>query len=239
MADEQEKTEKPAKAAKTPRAEKAPKGERAERPEKGKKKKGEAGEAAAAAPAEAAPPETPTPPRLRERYRKEVVAALRERFHYGYPMQVPRLEKITLNVGLGEAIQNAKLLEAAATELGRITGQKAVITRARKAIANFRLREGLSIGCTVTLRRERMWEFMDRLVNVALPRVRDFRGVSPRSFDGRGNYTLGLREQIIFPEIDYDKVEKVHGMNITFVTTARTDEEGRALLSELGMPFRA
>jgi large subunit ribosomal protein L5 len=238
MADEQEKPEKPAKAARTPRAEKAPKGERAERQEKGKKKKGEAGEAAAA-PAEAAPPETPTPPRLRERYRKEVVAALRERFRYGNPMQVPRLEKITLNVGLGEAIQNAKLLEAAATELGRITGQKAVITRARKAIANFRLREGLSIGCTVTLRRERMWEFMDRLVNVALPRVRDFRGVSPRSFDGRGNYTLGLREQIIFPEIDYDKVEKVHGMNITFVTTARTDEEGRALLSELGMPFRA
>ncbi len=244
MADEQgkaEKPEKPAKAAKTPRAEKAPKGEakgaKGERAQKGRKK-GEAPEANAAA-TEAAPAETPTPPRLRERYRNDVVPRLRQRFSYGNPMQVPRLEKITLNVGLGEAIQNAKLLEAAATELGRISGQKAVITRARKAIANFKLREGLSIGCSVTLRRERMWEFLDRLVNVALPRVRDFRGVSPHSFDGRGNYTLGLREQIIFPEVDYDKVEKVHGMNVTFVTTARTDEEGRALLSELGMPFRA
>jgi large subunit ribosomal protein L5 len=153
-------------------------------------------------------------------------------------MQVPRLEKISVNVGLGEAIQNQKLIEAAASELSALTGQKPVITRAKKAIANFKLREGLAIGCMVTLRRFRMWEFLDRLINIALPRVRDFRGVSPKGFDGRGSYTLGLREQIIFPEIDYDKVEKVHGLNITLVTTAPTDEEARELLRGLGMPFR-
>jgi large subunit ribosomal protein L5 len=177
-------------------------------------------------------------PRLLAEYRERVAPALRERFAYGNPMQVPRVAKISVNVGLGEAIQNQKLVEAAAAQLAAITGQKAVITRAKKAIANFKLREGLAIGTMVTLRRERMWEFLDRLINIALPRVRDFRGISPKGFDGRGSYTLGLREQIIFPEIDYDKVEKVHGMNITIVTTAPTDDEARELLRGLGMPFR-
>jgi large subunit ribosomal protein L5 len=177
-------------------------------------------------------------PRLLKRYRDKAVPALRERFGYKNPMQMPRVSKITVNVGLGEALTNAKLLEAAVSELGQITGQKAVITKAKKSIANFRLREGQAIGCMVTLRRSRMWEFLDRAVNVALPRVRDFRGLSPRSFDGRGNYTLGVTEQIIFPEVDYDKVERIRGLNITITTTARTDDEGRALLTELGMPFR-
>ena len=177
-------------------------------------------------------------PRLLVEYRNKVAPALRERFAYTNAMQIPRLTKISLNVGLGEAIQNQKLIEAAAAQLGAITGQKPVITRAKKAIANFKLREGLAIGCMVTLRRERMWEFLDRLINIALPRVRDFRGISPKGFDGRGSYTLGLREQIIFPEIDYDKVEKVHGLNITLVTTAQNDEEARELLRGLGLPFR-
>jgi large subunit ribosomal protein L5 len=177
-------------------------------------------------------------PRLLAEYRQRVAPALRERFAYGNPMQVPRLAKISLNIGLGEAIQNQKLMEAASAQLAALSGQKPVVTRAKKAIANFKLREGLAIGCMVTLRRERMWEFLDRLINIALPRVRDFRGVSARGFDGRGSYTLGLREQIIFPEIDYDKVEKVHGLNITIVTTAPTDEEARELLRGLGMPFR-
>ena len=178
-------------------------------------------------------------PRLLELYRTEAVPHLQERFRYRNPMRVPTLEQITVNVGLGEALENARLLEAAVEELALITGQRPVVTKARKSIANFKLREGQSIGCSVTLRRVRMWEFLDRLLNVALPRVRDFRGVSPRAFDGRGNYTVGIREQIIFPEVDYDKVEKVHGMNVTIVTTAPTDEEGRALLAELGMPFRS
>jgi large subunit ribosomal protein L5 len=182
-------------------------------------------------------PKPPTP-RLLVRYRDNVVPELQKRFSYSSPMQVPKLVSITLNVGLGEAIQNAKLLEAAANELGAITGQKAVITKSRKAIANFRLRENQSIGCMVTLRRNRMYEFLDRLMNVSLPRVRDFRGVSRKSFDGRGNYTMGVREQFIFPEVDYDKVERVHGLNVSIVTTARNDEEGAALLTELGMPFR-
>jgi large subunit ribosomal protein L5 len=177
-------------------------------------------------------------PRLLEKYRSDVTPALQKRFSYANPMQVPRVVKVTLNVGLGEAQQNAKLLESAAEELATITGQKAVITRAKKAIANFRLRENQAIGCMVTLRRARMFEFLDRLINVALPRVRDFRGVSPRGFDGRGNYTLGLREQIIFPEIEYDKVEKIRGMNVSIVTTASSDEEGFELLKALGMPFR-
>jgi large subunit ribosomal protein L5 len=177
-------------------------------------------------------------PRLLERYRTHAVPALQKRFRYSNPMQVPRVEKITLNVGMGEALTNARLLEAAVEELGQISGQKPVITKSRKAIANFRLRENQSIGCMVTLRRYRMYEFLDRLVNVALPRVRDFRGVSPSGFDGRGNFSLGIREQIIFPEVNYDKVEKAHGMNVTIGTTAKTDEEGRALLAELGMPFR-
>ncbi len=178
-------------------------------------------------------------PRLLERYREKVVPELRERFKYQNDMEVPRLVKVSVNVGLGEALTNAKLLEAAAAELSLITGQKAVITKAKKSIANFRLREGQSIGCTVTLRRDRMWEFLDRLINIALPRVRDFRGVSPKALDGRGNYTLGLTEQIIFPEVDYDKVERVRGLNVSIVTTARRDEEGLELLRGLGMPFRA
>ncbi len=184
-------------------------------------------------------PEAGYAPGLLQRYRQEVAPKLRERFAYKNPMQIPKLTQITVNVGLGEAMQNARLLESAVEELSQITGQKAVITKSKKPIANFKLREGQSIGCCVTLRRDRMWEFLDRLTNVALPRVRDFRGISPKAFDGRGNFTLGLREQIIFPEIQYDQVEKVHGMNITVVTTARTDEEGRALLAELGMPFRS
>jgi large subunit ribosomal protein L5 len=177
-------------------------------------------------------------PRLQEMYKAAVAPELQKRFSYKSAMQVPRIVKVTLNVGLGEATQNPKLLDAAAEELARMTGQKPIIQKAKKAIANFRLRENQKIGVTVTLRRARMWEFLDRLVNVALPRVRDFRGVSPRAFDGRGNYTLGLREQIIFPEVDYDKVEKIRGLNVTIVTTATTDEEGLALLTGLGMPFR-
>ncbi|HTO69530.1 MAG TPA: 50S ribosomal protein L5 [Myxococcota bacterium] len=177
-------------------------------------------------------------PRLLETYRSAVAPALQKRFSYKSPMQVPKLVKITLNVGLGEATQNPKLLDAAAEEIARMTGQKPIIQKSKKAIANFRLRENQRIGVTVTLRRQRMWEFFDRLVNVALPRVRDFRGVSPRAFDGRGNYTLGVREQIIFPEIDYDRVEKIRGLNVSIVTTAKTDEEGLALLTGLGMPFR-
>jgi len=177
-------------------------------------------------------------PRMLERYRSQVIPALREQFQYRNVMQVPRVSKVTLNVGLGEALQNGKLLESAASELGTITGQKPVITRARKSIANFKLREGQAIGVMVTLRRERMWEFLDRAINVALPRVRDFRGVSPKSFDGRGNYTFGILEQLIFPEIDYDKVDQVRGMNISISTTAPNDDEGRALLAGLGMPFR-
>jgi large subunit ribosomal protein L5 len=178
------------------------------------------------------------PPRLLEYYRSECVPKMMQEFRYQSPMQVPRLEKVVVNLGLGEAIQNIKLLESAASELAAITGQKAVVTRAKKSIAAFKLREGMPIGCMVTLRRHRMYDFFDKLVNVVLPRVRDFRGVSERAFDGRGNYTLGIREQIIFPEIDYDKIDKVKGMNITIVTTAPTDEEGKFLLNLMGLPFR-
>ncbi len=178
-------------------------------------------------------------PRLRETYRDQVVPALMKEFGYGNLMQVPRLERIVLNVGMGEAIQNVKLLESAANELGIITGQKPVTTRAKKAIAGFKLRQGMPIGAKVTLRSRRMWEFLDRLISLALPRIRDFRGISPKAFDGRGNYTLGLKEQLIFPEIEYDSVASIHGMDITIVTTARTNDEGKALLKHLGMPFRA
>jgi large subunit ribosomal protein L5 len=178
-------------------------------------------------------------PRLKEAYRNQIVPALMKEFGYGNPMQVPRLERIVLNVGMGEAIQNVKLLESAAEELGVITGQRAVITRAKKAISGFKLRQGVPIGAKATLRGDRMYEFLDRLVSIALPRIRDFRGISPKAFDGRGNYTLGLKEQLIFPEIKYDHVASIHGMDITFVTTARTNDEGKALLRELGMPFRA
>lgn len=176
--------------------------------------------------------------RLRERYEKEVAPALMTEFGIGNRMAAPKLHKIVVNMGVGEATQNAKLLEGAERELAAICGQKPVVTKAKKSIAAFKLREGMSIGVCVTLRGERMYEFFDRLVNVALPRVRDFRGVSPKAFDGRGNYTLGLRDQILFPEIDYAKVDKVKGMNITIVTTARGDEQGRSLLRRMGMPFR-
>lgn len=178
-------------------------------------------------------------PRLRERYKKEVVAALMKRFKYTSPMQVPRLERIVVNMGLGAAVGNPKIIDSAVVELASITGQKPVVTRAKKAIANFKLREGLPIGVKVTLRRERMWEFLDRLLNLALPRVRDFRGTSPKAFDGAGNYTLGLREQVVFPEIEFDKVDAIKGMNVTFVTTADTNEEAKELLAQLGMPFRS
>lgn len=177
--------------------------------------------------------------RLRAHYEKEVVPALMKRFGYKNRMQVPRLEKIILNVGLGEATQDAKLLDAAVKEIATITGQRPVVTRAKKSIAGFKLREGMPVGCMVTLRRERMYEFLDRLVNAALPQIRDFKGVSPKAFDGRGNYSLGIREQFIFPEIEYDKVEKVHGMDVVIVTTARTNDEGKTLLTEMGMPFRS
>lgn len=177
-------------------------------------------------------------PRLWEYYRSECVPRMMQEFKYTSPMQVPRLCKVVINLGLGEAIQNIKLLETATQELATVTGQKPVVTRARKSIAAFKLREGMPIGCMVTLRRDRMYYFFDKLVNVVLPRVRDFRGVSERAFDGRGNYTLGIKEQIIFPEIDYDKIDKVKGMNITVVTTAATDEEGKYLLKLLGLPFR-
>lgn len=176
--------------------------------------------------------------RLTEKYRSEVVPALMKQFSYKSTMQVPKLEKIVINVGLGEAIQNAKLLDSVVNEIRDITGQSVLVTRARKSIATFKLRAGMPIGCMVTLRRDRMYEFFDRLVNASLPRIRDFKGVSPKAFDGRGNYSLGLKEQIIFPEIDYDKVDAIHGMDITFVTSARTDEEGRSLLKLMGMPFR-
>ena len=178
-------------------------------------------------------------PRMRSRYEKEGVPALMKRFGYTNRMQVPRLQKVVVNMGLGEAVANPKLVDAAVIELTAVAGQKPIVTRAKKAIATFKLREGMPIGAMVTLRRERMWEFVDRLISLALPRVRDFRGTSPRAFDGAGNYTLGLREQIVFPEIDFDKVEKIKGMNITFVTTAETDEEAKELLTTLGMPFRS
>ena len=177
-------------------------------------------------------------PRVLEAYRSEVVPKLSDEFGYKNKHQVPTLKKIVVNVGLGEAAANPKLLESATVELANITGQKPVTRRARKSIANFKLRQGQQIGCMVTLRGARMWEFFDRLVNVSLPQVRDFKGASPKAFDGRGNYSLGIREQIIFPEVDYDKVERITGLNVTMVTTANTDAEGKALLAHLGMPFR-
>jgi large subunit ribosomal protein L5 len=177
--------------------------------------------------------------RLKEHYQKKVIAALTKEFSYKNVMAVPKIEKISLNIGMGEATQNPKLMDGALNELGQIAGQKPVVTKARKSIAAFKLRENMAIGCTVTLRGSRMYEFFDRLVNVSLPRVRDFRGVSTKSFDGRGNYTLGIKDQLIFPEIDYNKVDKLKGMNICITTTAKTDAEGLALLKQLGMPFRA
>jgi large subunit ribosomal protein L5 len=177
--------------------------------------------------------------RLKDHYKKTAVPALMKEFNYPNVMAVPRVERVTVNIGMGEATQNPKLMDGALAELTQIAGQKPVVTKARKSIAAFKLRTGMSIGCMVTLRGDRMYEFLDRLVNVALPRVRDFRGVSTKSFDGRGNYTLGIKDQLLFPEIDYNKVEKIKGMNICIVTTARTDAEGMALLRQLGMPFRS
>lgn len=176
--------------------------------------------------------------RLMERYQNDVVKSFVEKFNYSSSMQAPKVEKIVLNIGVGDAVSNSKLLDEAVNELTLITGQKPVITRAKKSIAGFKLREGAPIGCKVTLRGERMYEFLDKLVNISLPRVRDFRGVSNNSFDGRGNYTLGIKEQLIFPEINFDKVNKLRGMDIVFVTTAKSDEEGRELLAQLGMPFK-
>lgn len=175
---------------------------------------------------------------LYETYKNEIVPKLKETFQYKNVMQVPKIEKVVLNMGLGEAIKNAKILESAAAELTQISGQKPVITRAKKSVAAFKLREGMPIGCTVTLRRDKMWDFINRLINVSLPRIRDFRGISGKAFDGNGNYTLGIREHIIFPEIQYDKIDQIKGMNVTLVTTAKTDEEGKELLKLLGMPFR-
>lgn len=234
MAEKKEKTEKtkeakggeqkkaPAKTAKAAAKAKAP----------AEAKKATAGQG------EKRPTEPIPFPRVKKRYLDVAVPALMKEFQYKNPMQAPKLVKVVLNVGLGEAISNAKALEHAADELAKISGQKPVITRARKSIATFKLREGMPIGCMVTLRRERMFEFLDRFITAALPRIRDFKGISSKSFDGRGNYSVGIKEQVIFPEIEIDKVESIHGMDIVIVTTAKTDEEGRALLGHLGMPYR-
>jgi len=203
-----------------------------------KEKKGTSGDSGSKPEAAAKSKGPEGPPRLKVRYTSEIVPALMKHFKYTNIMAVPKLEKIVINMGLGEAIANAKIIDSAADELGKIAGQKPVITRAKKSIANFKLRQNMPIGAAVTLRGAIMYEFLDRLTSVVLPRVRDFRGVSTRSFDGRGNYTLGLRDQLIFPEIPYEKVEKIRGMNVTIVTTARTDDEARELLKELGLPFR-
>ncbi|MCC6336656.1 MAG: 50S ribosomal protein L5 [Myxococcales bacterium] len=224
--------------------EKAPKAEKAEKPEAPKKtaggkrgKKEEAKKAGFAANVEEGLEVKPA--RLKLRYRKEIVPALMKELGLKNPMEVPRVEKVVVNMGLGEALANNKIMESAVDQLGAITGQKPVITRSRKAIANFKLRENQAIGAMVTLRGDRMFEFLDRLINVALPRVRDFKGISPKAFDGRGNYTLGVREQIIFPEINYDQIEKVKGLNVSIVTSAKNDERGLALLKAMGVPFRS
>ena len=234
MADES-KASKP----KPPQGGKAPQGGKPAPGGKPRSGKGGAAAAPAAAPvATRARVTGDVPPRLRDRFRTAVIPALMKERGYTNPFQVPRLEKIVINMGVGEGKENPKILDFATADLQTITGQKPVITRAKKSIANFKLRENVPIGCKVTLRGARMYEFLDRLVNIALPRVRDFKGVGAKSFDGRGNYTLGIKEQIIFPEINYDRIEKIKGMNITIVTTARSDEEGRALLKYMGMPFR-
>jgi large subunit ribosomal protein L5 len=207
----------------------------------GKKSKGGGDRSAGASPS-MAPKVSDTAgiaPRLFDKYKKEVIPALIKQFNYKNPMQVPRLEKIVVNMGLGAAVANPKIIDTAVEELKAMSGQKPVVTRAKKAIANFKLRAGIPIGAMATLRSARMWEFLDRLVTVALPRTRDFKGISRKAFDGKGNYTLGLREQIIFPEINYDKIDAIKGLNVSIVTTAKNDEEGRALLQQLGMPFRA
>src|SRR5580692_3302154 len=223
---------------KTPKQDKEakPKAASGEKRDKGKRGKSEAS-SAAAAPVKSSVDAVPA--RLAGKYREQVIPALTKQFNYKNPMQVPRLQKIVINMGLGAAVANPKIIDSAVQELTAIAAQKPVVTRSKKAIANFKLRAGLPIGAMVTLRRSRMWEFLDRLVTVALPRQRDFKGIPRKAFDGKGNYTLGLREQIIFPEIDYDKIDAIKGLNISFVTTAKSDEEGRALLQQLGMPFRA
>ena len=203
-----------------------------------KEKKAESAAPEAPAGKQAKPKKPSEPSRLKVRYSKEIVPVLMKHFKYTNIMAVPKLEKIVVNMGLGEAIANAKIMDVAVGELGLITGQRAVVTRAKKSIANFKLRQNMPIGAAVTLRGDMMYEFLDRLVSIVLPRVRDFRGVSTRSFDGRGNYTMGLRDQLIFPEISYEKVDKIRGMNVTIVTTARSDDEARELLKQLGMPFR-
>jgi large subunit ribosomal protein L5 len=239
MADKKDKAKETKGGDKKKPAVKAPKASgKLKAPAKTAKKDVEAGEGSQGTAREKpAIVHIPTP-RLKQRYFDVAVPALMKEFNYKNSMQAPKLVKIVLNVGMGEAIANAKALDHAADELGKITGQRPVITRAKKSIATFKLREGMSIGCMVTLRRERMYEFLDRFMNAALPRIRDFKGVSSKSFDGRGNYTVGIKEQVIFPEIEYDKVDSVHGLDIVIVTTAKTDEEGRALLGHLGMPYR-
>ncbi len=232
MADKKDKT----KETKSGERKAAPKA--AAKPKASTKKEGKAPEGAHEAPAKKGVQESIPVPRLKKRYHEVVVPAMMKAFSYKNPMQAPKLVKVVLNVGMGEAISNAKALDFAAEELGKITGQRPVITRARKSIATFKLREGMPIGCMVTLRRERMFEFLDRFISAALPRIRDFKGVSSKSFDGRGNYTLGIKEQVIFPEIEIDKVDSIHGLDIVIVTTAKTDEEGRALLGHMGMPYR-
>jgi large subunit ribosomal protein L5 len=230
MADTDQHQAKAAKAEKAPKADKAPKGDKPARAEAAAKKDG--GEKKPRA------PEERVTPRLKTHFDQNVRKQLAEQFGYTNPMQVPRLQKIVLNMGIGEGVSDRKKVEAAAADLALIAGQKAVITNARKSIATYKLREGQSIGCKVTLRKARMYEFIDRLINIALPRVRDFRGLNPKSFDGRGNYTLGLKEHIIFPEIDYDKAAEIWGMDITVCTTARSDDEARALLAAFNFPFR-
>src|SRR5512143_2552241 len=232
MADEKKPEEKKPKAAAKP--EKAPKGGKA-----GKAGKGEEGAKGGRGAVETGRPTGPAEkPRLAKFYEQSVRPALMDKFKYRSVMQAPRFVKIVINMGVGDSLQDQKLMEAAANELGAIAGQRPTVRRAKKSISNFKLREGVPVGCAVTLRGSRMYEFYDRLINVAVPRIRDFRGLNPRSFDGRGNYTVGLTEQIIFPEINYDKVAKVRGMDVTIVTTARTDEEGRELLRLMSMPFR-
>jgi large subunit ribosomal protein L5 len=237
MADKKDKTKETKGGVEKKAAAKAPKA--AAKPKaKEPAKQAKPAEGAPAVAAEKRAPERVPTPRLKQRYQEVAVPALMKEFQYKNPMQAPKIVKVVLNVGLGEAISNAKALDHAADELGKITGQRPVITRAKKSIATFKLREGMPIGCMVTLRRERMYEFLDRFISAALPRIRDFKGVSSKSFDGRGNYTVGIREQVIFPEIEIDKVDSIHGLDIVIVTTAKTDEEGRALLGHLGMPYR-
>ena len=234
MADKDDKKPKGDKADRAPKSDKAPKSEKAEKAERAKAAKG----AAKGAPAGEREPEPKGPSRLRKQFDEVIRKKLIEQFGYKNAMQVPRIDKIVLNMGVGEGVADRKKVDMAAADLGMIAGQKAVVTHSRKSIATYKLREGQPIGCKVTLRRTRMYEFLDRLVNIALPRVRDFRGLNPKSFDGRGNYTIGIKEHIIFPEIDYDKAESVLGMDIVVCTTARNDEEARALLAAFNVPFR-